>query len=34
MDPYEIQPGDVVGIGIHTAKALRGDKNGNVPHRE
>ena len=24
IDPEEIQPGDVVGIGIHTSNALRG----------
>lgn len=30
MDPHEIQPGDVVGIGIHTANALRGYKIGNM----
>jgi radical SAM superfamily enzyme YgiQ (UPF0313 family) len=30
MDPDEIQPGDVVGIGIHTANALRGYKIGNM----
>ena len=30
MDPDEIEPGDVVGIGIHTANALRGYKIGNV----
>ena len=27
MDPERIQPGDVVGIGIHTANALRGIRN-------
>jgi radical SAM superfamily enzyme YgiQ (UPF0313 family) len=29
MDPEQIQPGDIVGIGIHTANALRGYKIGN-----
>jgi radical SAM superfamily enzyme YgiQ (UPF0313 family) len=30
MDPGEIQAGDVVGIGIHTANALRGYKIGKM----
>ena len=30
MDPDEIQSGDVVGIGIHTANALRGYKIGSM----
>lgn len=28
LDPEQIQPGDVVGIGIHTGNALRGYRNG------
>ena len=30
LDPETIQPGDVVGIGIHTANALRGYKLGKL----
>src|SRR5260370_16952102 len=30
MDPERIQPGDAVGIGIHTANALRGYEIGKV----
>ena len=30
MDPEQIQPGDIVGIGIHTANALRGYKIGTT----
>jgi radical SAM superfamily enzyme YgiQ (UPF0313 family) len=30
VDPAEIQAGDVVGIGIHTANALRGYKIGKI----
>jgi hypothetical protein len=30
VDPLEIQPGDVVGIGIHTANALRGYEIGKI----
>ena len=30
LDPEQIQPGDVVGIGIHTANALRGYKIGKL----
>lgn len=30
LDPDQIQPGDVVGIGIHTANALRGYKIGKL----
>src|SRR4051812_42984222 len=30
LDPNEIQPGDVVGIGIHTGNALRGYKIGRL----
>ena len=30
MDPERIQPGDVVGIGIHTANALRGYEIGKI----
>jgi len=30
MDPMEIQPGDVVGIGIHTGNALRGYAVGRL----
>jgi radical SAM superfamily enzyme YgiQ (UPF0313 family) len=30
VDPAYIQPGDVVGIGIHTANALRGYKIGTI----
>jgi radical SAM superfamily enzyme YgiQ (UPF0313 family) len=30
MDPEQIQPGDAVGIGIHTANALRGYEIGNL----
>ena len=30
MDPERIQPGDVVGIGIHTANALRGYEIGKM----
>jgi radical SAM superfamily enzyme YgiQ (UPF0313 family) len=30
MDPSQVQPGDVVGIGIHTANALRGYKIGKM----
>ena len=30
MDPERIQPGDAVGIGIHTANALRGYEIGKI----
>lgn len=30
VDPAQIQPGDIVGIGIHTANALRGYKIGKI----
>src|SRR5450432_3699749 len=30
MDPEKIQPGDAVGIGIHTANALRGYAIGRI----
>ena len=30
IDPARIQPGDVVGIGIHTANALRGYEIGRM----
>src|SRR3989442_6687250 len=30
MDPQRIQPGDAVGIGIHTANALRGYEIGKL----
>jgi len=30
VDPDQIQPGDIVGIGIHTANALRGYKIGTM----
>jgi hypothetical protein len=30
VDPLDIQAGDVVGIGIHTANALRGYEIGRV----
>src|SRR6266403_2506529 len=30
VDPAQIQPGDIVGIGIHTANALRGYKIGTL----
>ncbi|HJT69537.1 MAG TPA: radical SAM protein [Terriglobales bacterium] len=30
LDPAQIQPGDIVGIGIHTANALRGYKIGKT----
>ena len=30
LDPQQIQPGDVVGIGIHTANALRGYELGRM----
>src|SRR4029453_9734754 len=30
MDPASIEPGDVVGIGIHTANALRGMELGRL----
>src|SRR2546429_5636846 len=30
VDPASIQPGDVVGIGIHTANALRGYEIGRL----
>jgi len=30
LDPNKIQPGDVVGIGIHTGNALRGMKLGRI----
>jgi len=30
IDPASIQPGDVVGIGIHTANALRGYELGKM----
>ena len=30
LDPSRIQPGDVVGIGIHTANALRGYHVGQI----
>jgi radical SAM superfamily enzyme YgiQ (UPF0313 family) len=30
LDPSQIQPGDIVGIGIHTANALRGYKIGKL----
>src|SRR2546430_6741772 len=30
MDPNRIQPGDAVGIGIHTANALRGYEIGKI----
>jgi len=30
VDPARIQPGDVVGIGIHTANALRGYELGTL----
>src|SRR5487761_686964 len=30
VDPERIQPGDVVGIGIHTANALRGYEIGKI----
>lgn len=30
LDPSGIQPGDIVGIGIHTGNALRGYEVGNL----
>ncbi len=33
LDPSTIQPGDVVGIGIHTGNALRGYEVGNARPR-
>ena len=30
LDPLDIQPGDIVGIGIHTANALRGYEIGKI----
>ncbi|MGH9565495.1 MAG: B12-binding domain-containing radical SAM protein, partial [Candidatus Angelobacter sp.] len=30
LDPHQIQPGDVVGIGIHTGNALRGYEIGKL----
>ena len=30
IDPQQVQPGDVVGIGIHTANALRGYEIGRL----
>jgi radical SAM superfamily enzyme YgiQ (UPF0313 family) len=32
LDPETIQPGDVVGIGIHTLNALRGYEVGRIAH--
>ena len=33
MDPAKIEPGDVVGIGIHTANALRGMEVGRLARK-
>ena len=33
LEPEHIQPGDVVGIGIHTANALRGFEVGRLARR-
>ncbi|MDA2938849.1 B12-binding domain-containing radical SAM protein [Acidobacteria bacterium AH-259-A15] len=33
VDSMRIQPGDVVGIGIHTSNALRGYEVGRIAHR-
>ena len=30
LDPAAIQPGDVVGVGIHTGNALRGYEVGKI----
>jgi radical SAM superfamily enzyme YgiQ (UPF0313 family) len=30
LDPEQLQPGDMVGIGIHTGNALRGYKTGRI----
>ncbi len=34
IDPPSIQPGDAVGIGIHTANALRGYEIGKIARRQ
>ena len=33
VDPSKIQPGHVVGIGIHTSNALRGYEVGRIARR-
>ena len=34
FDPATVQPGDVVGIGIHTANALRGYEHRQTPRAQ